>query len=188
MTVFALKLSAYANGVAKLHGEVSRKMWAGLWPRLPLDEVPISSVTNGVHPRTWASHNMLELLDRYFGPRFYEEPANLDIWDRLDRISDEELWRTHERRRERLVVFARDRLKRAMKHSGASEGALHRAEDVLSPYAITISFARRFATYKRGNLLLRDPERLLSSYPTRSGRCRSSSPARRIPTICRERN
>ena len=161
MTVFALKLSAYANGVAKLHGEVSRQMWAGLWPGLPLDEVPISSVTNGVHPRTWASHNMLELLDRYFGPRFYEEPANLDMWDRLDRISDEELWRTHERRRERLVVFARDRLKRAMKRSGAAEGALHRAEDVLSPYAITISFARRFATYKRGNLLLRDPERLL---------------------------
>ena len=104
---------------------------------------------------------MLELLDRYFGPRFYEEPANLDMWDRLDRISDEELWRTHERRRERLVVFARDRLKRAMKRSGAAEGALHRAEDVLSPYAVTISFARRFATYKRGNLLLRDPDRLL---------------------------
>jgi glycogen phosphorylase len=161
MTVFALKLSAYANGVAKLHGLVSRQMWAGLWPGLPLDEVPISSITNGVHPRTWASHNMLELLDRYFGPRFYEEPANLDMWDRLDRISDEELWRTHERRRERLVVFARDRLKRAMKRAGAAEGALHRAEDVLSPYAITISFARRFATYKRGNLLLRDPDRLL---------------------------
>jgi starch phosphorylase len=104
---------------------------------------------------------MLELLDRYFGPRFYEEPANLDMWDRLERISDEELWRTHERRRERLVVFARDRLKRAMRGSGASEGMLHRAEDVLSPYALTLSFARRFATYKRGNLLLRDPDRLL---------------------------
>jgi starch phosphorylase len=161
MTVFALKLSAYANGVAELHGLVSRQMWASLWPGLPRDEVPISSITNGVHPRTWASHNMLELLDRYFGPRFYEEPANLDMWDRLDRISDEELWRTHERRRERLVVFARDRLTRAMKRVGAAEGALRRAEDVLSPYAITISFARRFATYKRGNLLLRDPDRLL---------------------------
>jgi starch phosphorylase len=125
---------------------------------------------------------MLELLDRYFGPRFYEEPANLDMWDRLDRISDEELWRTHERRRERLVVFARDRLKRAMKRSGAAEGALHRAEDVLSPYAITISFARRFATYKRGNLLLRDPERLLRCYRIRTGPFRSSSRARPIRT------
>ena len=71
-------------------------MWAGLWPGLPEAEVPISHITNGIHPRTWASHNLLELLDRYFGPRFYEEPANLDIWDRIDRISDEELWRSHE--------------------------------------------------------------------------------------------
>lgn len=161
MTVLALKLSAYSNGVSQLHGEVSRTMWKGLWPGLPEAEVPIGAVTNGVHPRTWVSHNMLELLDRYFGPRFYDEPANLEMWDRMDRISDEELWRTHERRRERLVVFARDRIKRAAKRVGAGEGALLRAEDALSPYALTISFARRFATYKRGNLLLRDPERLL---------------------------
>jgi starch phosphorylase len=161
MTVLALRLSAYNNGVAKLHGEVSRNMWQGLWPGLPEGEVPIDSVTNGVHPRTWISNTMLELLDRYFGPRFYEEPANLDIWDRMDRISDEELWRTHERRRERLVVFSRDRIKRAAKRAGAGEKALLRAEDALSPYALTLSFARRFATYKRGNLLLRDPDRLL---------------------------
>jgi starch phosphorylase len=161
MTVLALKLSAYSNGVSALHGEVSRTMWAGLWPGLPAEEIPISSITNGVHPRTWSSHNMLELLDRYFGPRFYEEPANLDMWDRMDRISDEELWRTHERRRERLVVFARDRLLSTMKRSGVHDSALFRAEDALSPSALTIAFARRFATYKRGNLLLRDPERLL---------------------------
>jgi starch phosphorylase len=161
MTILALKLSAYANGVAKLHGEVSRKMWAGLWPGLPEAEVPIGSVTNGVHPRTWASHNMLELLDRYFGPRFYDEPANLEMWDRMDRISDEELWRTHERRRERLVVLARDRLKKTLKRAGVSDMAMRRADDALSPYALTVSFARRFATYKRGNLLLRDPDRLL---------------------------
>ena len=161
MTVLALKLSAYSNGVSKLHGAVSRNMWKGLWPDLPEEEVPIGSVTNGVHPRTWISHNMLELLDRYFGPRFYEEPANLDIWDRMDRVSDEELWRTHDRRRERLVVFARDRIKRAARRSGAGETALLRAEDALSPSALTISFARRFATYKRGNLLLRDPDRLI---------------------------
>ena len=161
MTVLALKFSAYSNGVARLHGEVSRTMWKGLWPGLPESEVPISSVTNGVHPRTWVSNAMLELLDRYFGPRFYDEPANLDIWDRMDRISDEELWRTHERRRERLVVFARDRIKRGAKRAGEGEKALLRAEDALSPYALTLSFARRFATYKRGNLLLSDPDRLL---------------------------
>jgi starch phosphorylase len=108
MTVLALKLAAYANGVARLHGKVSREMWQGLWPDLPLDEVPISHVTNGVHPRTWVSSGLLELLDRYFGPGFEMKPTDLSIWDRMDRISDEELWRTHERRRERLVAFVRD--------------------------------------------------------------------------------
>ncbi len=161
MTILALKLSAYSNGVSALHGEVSRTMWANLWPGLPFPEVPITSITNGVHPRTWISHNMLEVMDRYFGPRFYEEPAKRDIWDRMDRISDEELWRTHARRRSRLVVFAREHLKKSLKRNGATDKALHEAEDILSPYALTIAFSRRFATYKRASLLLRDPERLL---------------------------
>ena len=161
MTIFALKLSAYANGVAALHGKVSRGMWKDIWAGLTTEEVPIGHVTNGVHPRTWISNNMLELLDRYFGPRFYDEPTNLDIFDRIERVSDEELWRTHERRRERLVVFARDRIRRQMQRSGVSESRLFHAEDALSPSVLTISFARRFATYKRGNLLLRDPDRLI---------------------------
>ncbi|MDR3342644.1 MAG: alpha-glucan family phosphorylase [Treponema sp.] len=161
MTVVALKLAAYANGVARLHGLVSRDMWKELWPGLSLEEVPIGHVTNGVHPRTWVSNNMLDLLDRYFGPHFEEEPTDLAIWDRMDRISDEELWRTHERRRERLVAFARDRIRQYITHTGAVERRIQQAEDALSPYALTLAFARRFATYKRGNLLLRDPERLL---------------------------
>lgn len=161
MTVLALKVSAYANGVADLHGVVSRQMWKGLWPGLDEEEVPIGHVTNGVHPRTWISSPMLELLDRYFGPRFEEDPTNLELWDRIERISDEELWRTHERRRERLVAFARDRLRKQMRHMGVSEKGLVRADDALSPSILTISFARRFATYKRGNLLLKDPERLM---------------------------
>ncbi|MDR1898667.1 MAG: alpha-glucan family phosphorylase, partial [Treponema sp.] len=161
MTVLALKLAAYANGVARLHGVVSREMWKGLWPGLPLNEIPIGHVTNGVHPRTWVSSGMTDLLDRYFGPRFEDEPTDLAIWDRMDRISDEELWRTHERRRERLVAFARDRIREHYKRTGAVERRIRQAEDALSPYALTLCFARRFATYKRGNLLLRDPERLL---------------------------
>ena len=161
MTVLALKLAAYANGVAKLHGVVSRNMWKNLWPGLPLSEVPIHHVTNGVHPRTWVSNNMSELLSRYFGPHFDEEPTDLAIWNRMDRISDEELWRTHERRRERLVAFARDRIRLNLKRNGAIERRIAQAEDALSPYAFTLAFARRFATYKRGNLLLRDPERLI---------------------------
>jgi len=161
LTVLALKLAAYANGVAKLHGVVSRQMWQGLWPGLPIDEVPIGHVTNGVHSRTWVSSGMLELLDRYFGPHFEDKPTDLAIWDRMDRISDEELWRTHERRRERMVAFVRERVRQQYKRTGAVERRIQQAEDVLSPYALTLCFARRFATYKRGNLLLRDPERLL---------------------------
>jgi starch phosphorylase len=161
MTVLAIKLAAYANGVAALHGVVSRQMWKGLWPGLPLNEIPIGHVTNGVHPRTWVSSSMNELLDRYLGPHYYDEPTDLAIWNRMDRISDEELWRTHERRRERLVAFARERIRENLKRNGAVERRLAQAEDALSPYALTLAFARRFATYKRGNLLLRDPERLL---------------------------
>ncbi|MCA1949591.1 MAG: alpha-glucan family phosphorylase, partial [Treponema sp.] len=93
MTILALKLAAYCNGVARLHGKVSREMWKNIWPGLPVQEVPIGHVTNGVHPRTWVSNNMVELLDRYFGPHFEEEPTDLSIWNRMDRISDEELWR-----------------------------------------------------------------------------------------------
>lgn len=161
MTILALRLSAYNNGVSQLHGEVSREMWQGLWPGVPRGEVPIGAITNGVHPRTWVSNNMLELLDRYFGPRFEDDPTDLNIWNRVDRISDEELWRTHERRRERLVAFARDRIRQQLKRKGATESRIQQAEDCLSPYTLTIAFARRFATYKRGNLLLRDPDRLI---------------------------
>jgi len=161
MTVLALKFSAYANGVARLHGVVSRDMWKNLWPGLPLDEVPIGHVTNGVHPKTWVSSNMIDLLGRYFGPAFDDTPTDLAIWNRMERISDEELWRTHERRRERLVAFTRDRILQQYQRTGASERRIRQAEDALSPYALTLCFARRFATYKRGSLLLRDPERLL---------------------------
>lgn len=160
MTVLAMKLSAYNNGVSRLHGHISRDMWKSIWKGLPVDEIPIRHITNGVHPRTWISHDLKDLLDRYFGPRFYEEPNNLSIWDRIERISNEELWRTHERRRERLVAFCRDRLHYQFKRRGGTESQVAQAEEVLSPYALTISFARRFATYKRATLLFRDPERL----------------------------
>ena len=160
MTVLALKLSASSNGVSELHGAVSRKMWNNIWPGLPEREVPITHITNGVHSRSFLAPEMKDLLDRYFGPRFYDEPTNLEIWDRMDRISDEELWRTHETRKNRLVSFARQRLKNQLTRRGASHSQVLSADEVLSPYAFTISFARRFATYKRATLLFRDSERL----------------------------
>ena len=145
MTVLALRLAAHANGVSKLHGEVSRHMWRNIWPGLVASEIPISHITNGVHPRTWIAHEMLATMDRYFGPRFQDEPFNLSLWERVHRVSDEELWRSHERRREHMVAFIRQR-----------EDA-----NVLSPSVLTITVARRFATYKRSHLLLRDPDRLI---------------------------
>ena len=161
MTVLALKLSGYNNGVSKLHGEISREMWQGIWPQVPRSEVPISSITNGVHVRTYAAQDIIDLLDRYFGPRFGEEPTNLEIWNRMDRISDEELWRAHERCKLRLVAFARDRLRNQLERRGLTGNHLLQAKEALSPTTLTISFARRFATYKRGALLFRDPERLI---------------------------
>jgi glycogen phosphorylase len=161
LTVLALKASAYSNGVSRLHGSVSRAMWSALWPGLPRDEVPITHITNGVHPRTWISHDGVDLYDRYLGPRFQDEPWSPASWERVRRISDDELWRTHERRRERLVSFVRFRMQEQLARRGVPQSELALAEEALSPYALTICFARRFATYKRGNLLLKDPERLV---------------------------
>jgi len=160
MATLALRLAARANGVSKLHGHVARRMWQNLWPGLPADEVPIAHVTNAVHFRSFISGDMAGLYDRYLGPRWSENPADVTIWQRLNQIPDEELWRTHERRRERLVAFARNRLRAQLIHRGAPPVEIEAAAEVLDPDALTLGFARRFATYKRANLILRDPERL----------------------------
>jgi len=111
LTVLALRLSNRRNGVSRLHEEVSRKLWAGVWPSLPVDEVPIGHVTNGIHTGSWISFDQAGLYDRYLGPDWQEQPADTRIWEAVDQIPDTEVWRTHERRRERLVAFARRRLR-----------------------------------------------------------------------------
>ncbi|HEY2013984.1 MAG TPA: alpha-glucan family phosphorylase [Bryobacteraceae bacterium] len=160
MTVLALRMAAASNGVSKLHGKVSRQMWKAIWPGVPEDEIPIGYVTNGVHYRSWISYEMNLLYDRYLGPKWREEHADAKVWHRVEAIPAEEMWRTHERRRERLVAFARRRLKLQLKHRGVSRAAVDAADEVLDPDALTIGFARRFATYKRATLLLRDTDRL----------------------------
>jgi len=160
MTVLALRSAARANGVSKLHGEVSRKMWQSLWPGVPVDEIPIKHVTNGVHFRSWISLEMNQLYDRYLGPNWREEPANSDVWSRVQSIPAEELWRTHERRRERLVAFARAHVRAQRMRRASSQAEIDAASEVLNPDALTIGFARRFATYKRATLILRDMDRL----------------------------
>jgi starch phosphorylase len=162
MTVLAIRLANSTNGVSKLHGQVSRRMWKALWPDLPEAELPIISITNGVHTRSWVSPDMIQLYERYLGMQWEERPTDHSIWKRVEHIPDAELWRTHERRRERLVAFARTRLKQQLTSRGAPPGEVARAEEVLDPDALTIGFARRFATYKRGTLIFRNLDRLIA--------------------------
>jgi len=160
MAILAIRLASSTNGVSMLHGEVARHMWQDLWPQTLCEEVPITSITNGIHPRSWISNDMAGLFSRYLGPRWIERPDDHSVWQRIDRIPDEELWRTHERRRERLVAVARERMRRQLERRGASSKEIAEATEVLHPDSLTIAFARRFATYKRASLLFSDLERL----------------------------
>ena len=160
MAVLALKLAGHANGVSQLHGEVSRTMWKNLWPELPEEQLPLTSITNGVHTRTWMSRQMGSLLVRYLGNRWLDDPTDHNVWRRIAKIPDAEIWRTRQSTRERLVDFARCRLKEQLKKVGATAKEIATAAEVLDPEVLTIGFARRFATYKRGTLLMRDLDRL----------------------------
>ena len=161
MTVLALRFSAHRNAVSQLHGQVSRKMWVNLWPEVPADEIPIQPIANGTHAKSWLSAEMNYLFERYLGANWADEIIDKSIWKNLEQIPDEELWRTHQRCKERLVTFARGRLKAQMQRRGSYHTELGWAEEVLDCEALTVGFARRFAGYKRGNLLLKDPERLV---------------------------
>jgi starch phosphorylase len=160
MTVAALKSSAFCNGVSKLHGKISRQMWHHIWPDLPAEEVPIRAITNGVHPASWISHDVKELYESYFGPRFVERPGDPEVWHKVHNIPDVELWRVRNKRRERLIYFARKRMKEQLHRRGATLGEVQKVDQTLDPQALTIGFARRFSTYKRGNLIFSDPNRL----------------------------
>jgi len=160
MAVLALRLSNWNNAVSRLHGEVSRRMWQKIWPKSPESDLPIGHVTNGVHIPSYISKGMAEHFDRYLSPRWIEDPDNEKIWERVDKIPDSELWRTHERGRERLVGFTRLRLKKQLARRGASDRELGLADEVLNTEVLTIGFARRFAPYKRAYLVLKDIARL----------------------------
>ncbi len=161
MAVLAVRLSYGTNAVSKLHRDTTRRMWKELWPGVPVSETPIGSVTNGIHIPSWISHELGTLLDRYLGPKWREDPRDRLLWERVDQVPSEELWRTHERRRERLVAFCRYRGKEQAARNGASPSRVQAALEVLDPEALTIGFARRFAPYKRAALLFRDIDRLV---------------------------
>lgn len=166
MPVLAIRNAEHYNGVSALHGAVSREMWKGLWPDLPADEVPIGSVTNGVHTPSWVSREMAGLFTRHLGPHWIDALGDREFWARVHEIPDAELWEVHEARRHRLIQLCRKWLRAAAEKRGASPRELARAEHVLDPRALTIGFARRFATYKRADLMFRDlarVERLLGT-------------------------
>lgn len=160
MTVMALRLSSSTNAVSALHGRVARSMWKDLWPRVPEAELPITHVTNGVHTHSWLAPEMGELFDRYLGAEWRLHVADSSFWQRAEHIPDAELWRVHQQLKTRLIEFARARLVVQLRRQGESAKHLAQAQSVLDPNILTIGFARRFAPYKRADLLFTDLARL----------------------------
>ncbi len=160
MPVLALHTSDHFNGVSELHGDVSRKMWSGLWPNLPTHEVPIQSITNGVHIPSFISDELGALFNRYLGRTWAESTDDPAIWERAYSIPDAELWEAHELRRHRLVTLVRSWHARHAERHGAVNAEFELGDEILNPRVLTIGFARRFATYKRATLLFSDLDRV----------------------------
>jgi glycogen phosphorylase len=160
MAISAIQTSAFRNAVSRLHRQVSQEMWQELWPKLPVWEVPITSVTNGVHLLTWLNGDLALLYDQHLQPDWRERNSDPRIWDLVDDMPSQELWEAHRRRKRYLVSFVRERAVAAAVARKASSAEQRRLAEVLDPDTFTIGFARRFATYKRATLLFRDVERL----------------------------
>ena len=160
MAITAMQASAYRNAVSRLHRRVSQEMWEGLWPNLPVWEIPITSITNGVHLTSWLNGDLANLYDQYLQPDWREGHAEPETWNQTSDIPVSELWEAHRRRKRRLVAFVRERVTAAAAARNAPSAEIERATEVLDPDAFTIGFARRFATYKRATLLFQDLARL----------------------------
>lgn len=160
MTATAIRLSARVNGVAEKHGEVSREIWHGLWPSVPVAEVPIGSITNGVHLPTWMSNQMRTLLDQHLGEGWMERSGEPGFWDAVLGFNDQQLWELHTEMKLNLLTFIREDARRRWTERWKEAAHMVGAGTLLSPGALTIGFARRFATYKRAALLFSDFDRL----------------------------
>lgn len=160
MAICALQASAFRNAVSRLHREVSQDMWQDLWPGLPVWEVPIAYVTNGVHLPAWLNGELAAVYDQYLIPDWRERHHEAKTWDLVNEIPERELWEAHRRRKRNLTNFVRERSVASARQRSAPSAELARMAEMLEPDTLTIGFARRFATYKRATLLLRDPVRL----------------------------
>ncbi len=160
MFILGLHAASHCNGVSDLHGSVARRMWSHVWPERPVQEVPISHITNGIHISSFISSEFANLFTRYLGPDWYMSSRKPENINRIEDIYDEELWRSHEMNRSRLVRTCREQLIKQYTRRNAPSNVIETLESVLDPHVLTIAFARRFATYKRAHLLFKDPERL----------------------------
>ncbi|MCA9170109.1 MAG: alpha-glucan family phosphorylase [Planctomycetales bacterium] len=160
MTVIGLKLSRRANAVSSLHGHVSRRMWAHLWPWRTEEEIPIGHITNGVHVPSWLAWQMRQLYDRHFPARWAERMGEPDAWQGIYNVDPGEIWETHNSLKNLMLAFVRRRVSRQCRRRGECDEAVELARSVLDPNVLTIGFARRFATYKRADLIMRDLDRL----------------------------
>ena len=156
MTVLALKSCRHANAVSSLHGRVSRAMWKALYPDRLEDRVPIGHITNGVHVQTWLAPQMRQVYDRHLGPNWAARASDAALWDKIDAIDDGELWETHQTQKVQLIDIVRRRSSRQAERRGESADMVAQTRRALSFDALTIGFARRFATYKRATLMLQD--------------------------------
>jgi len=160
MTVLALKMSGQANGVSKLHGEVSREMWQSVWPDRSVEDVPITHVTNGIHVPTWIPSELRQLFRKYLGPNwvdYHDDPA---LWERMDDIPDSQLWERHQELKRKMIGYFQELTRRRWIDGTHDPTQVMTSGTFLDPEALTIGFARRFATYKRAMLIFRDVERL----------------------------
>jgi len=162
MTVLGLKLSRRANAVSGLHGHVTRRMWAHLWPWRVEEEIPIGHITNGVHIPSWLAWQMQVLYDRHFPPDWYHRMGEPEVWRGIHHVDPGELWETHYALKNLLLAFVRRRVSRQCRRRGESDEAVEAARNMLDPNVLTIGFARRFATYKRATLILTDLDRILA--------------------------
>ncbi len=161
MPALALRHSLGRNAVSELHGQVSRKMWQYLWPEKPVDDVPITHITNGVHTGTWLARQLRALFDRYLGQDWLEKCDDADVWELVSNIPDDQLWAVRRHLKRKLVYFVRERTRQLWLRGGWQPSQVIASGILLNPYVLTIGFARRFAPYKRANLILSDMDRLL---------------------------
>ena len=160
MGILALKIAGKKNGVSKLHGEVSRELFAEVWPEISPDESPIDYVTNGIHTCSWLAPNMKKLYNKYLMPYWQDNIYKNETWERINSIPNEVLWHEHMIRKNKLIEVAKKNITTRLKRCGYSYDQIHEIVSELNPNALTIGFARRFATYKRATLLFRDLERI----------------------------